>query len=285
MSDHPRAPYQTPPSSPPRSPLRRYSDRSPLGGGSSKSSQMDPRGHRVSSSSGTKVLPTKKGDPPKGPSRSRSALDPPPRRETLDVPPLHSMAPPSVSLQSSLPPPPTVSFKGKYSKSTTLKSDPPKNLPSKRKASELSPTPDSADEGEAAPVIRNVSVGRKKVTFKHIDLEMFQEKHEFQAFEVSKKKKIGPKQSSTVMTGEAEAYEEVTSPVNEGFAEDEEMSDGEERTDISPPDDEGGGTGEEGSAPVGGNTGGVGGEGFAAGGNEVVEGATGQQAENAGDQA
>lgn len=50
---------------------------------------------------------------------------------------------------------------------------------------------------------------------------------------VSKKKKIGPKQSSTIVMGEAEVHEEVTSPVNEEFAEDE-ISDGEERIDTTP---------------------------------------------------
>lgn len=50
---------------------------------------------------------------------------------------------------------------------------------------------------------------------------------------MSKKKKIKSKQSSTIVMGEAEVHEEVTSPVNEEFAEDE-ISDGEERIDTTP---------------------------------------------------
>lgn len=53
------------------------------------------------------------------------------------------------------------------------------------------------------------------------------------AAQVLKKKKIRPKQSSTTVMGEVEAQEEVTSPVNEEFAEDE-ITDGEERTGTSP---------------------------------------------------
>ncbi|XP_026438867.1 uncharacterized protein LOC113337400 [Papaver somniferum] len=190
-------------------------------------------------------MPLKKGDVPKGPSGSRYAVNrapsrpredsrstqTPPRTETLDVPPLRSMAPPSVSPQKTLPPPPAVSFKGKNPKGTMPRTGPIKNLPSKRKASELSLASDSADEEEIVPVIRSLSVGRKK----------------------------------------AEVYEEVMSPVNEGYAEDEEMSDGEDRTDTSRPNDEGGneeeisaggggekgtaagGTGGGGSSPVGDN--------------------------------
>ncbi|XP_026428090.1 WAS/WASL-interacting protein family member 3-like [Papaver somniferum] len=203
MSDRPRVPYQTQPDGPLRSPPRRDPDISPPGGGSSKPSHADPRSQRVSSSSGQKASSTKKGDPPKGPLGSRYAVSrtsyrsrddyrgthaPPLHNEALDVPPLRFMAPPSMPQQNPLPPPPAVPSKGKCSKATVSKVDPPKSLPSKKKASDLSPpknpTPDPADEEDAAPVIRSVSVGKKKVTFKHIDLELFKEKHELKAFDV-----------------------------------------------------------------------------------------------------
>ncbi|XP_026453435.1 proline-rich protein HaeIII subfamily 1-like [Papaver somniferum] len=123
MTDRPWVPYQTPPASPRRSPPRRDPDISPPGGGSSRPSHADPRAQRVSSSSGQKASSTKKGDPPKGPPGSRYAVirtsyhshddskctqAPPPRIEALDVPPLRSMAPPSMPQQNPLPPPPAV---------------------------------------------------------------------------------------------------------------------------------------------------------------------------------
>ncbi|XP_026441889.1 wiskott-Aldrich syndrome protein homolog 1-like [Papaver somniferum] len=282
MTDRQRVPYQTPPARPRRSPPRRDPDISLPGGGSSRTSHADPRAQRVSSSSGQKASSTKKGDPPKVPPGSRYAVSltsyrlrddcrgmqaPPPRNEALDVPPLRSMDPPSMPQQKPLPPPPAVPSKGKSSKGTVSKVDPPKSLPSKRKASDLSPpknpTPDPANEEDAAPVIRSVSVGMDFPYDLNVvdgDVVVGDEEESSGATlsskstataKVTKKKKIGPKQSSTVVADETEVHEEVTSPVNEEFAEDEEMSDGEERTDTTA-----GGTGDEELSPGGDNTGG-----------------------------
>ncbi|XP_026383398.1 serine/arginine repetitive matrix protein 1-like [Papaver somniferum] len=134
MSHRQRVSYQTPPPSPHRSPPRRNPDISPPGGGPSRSSQQDPRSQKTLSSSGQRASSTKRGDQPKGPPGSRYAVsrssvpprdDPkskqtpsPPRGEALYVPPLHSMAPPTVPQQRPSAPPPVVPTKGKSTKGT-----------------------------------------------------------------------------------------------------------------------------------------------------------------------
>lgn len=181
MSDRPQLPYQTPGASLPRSPPRRES-------------QMDPRGIRVSSS-GAKASPPRKDGPSKNHSGSRNAADcavsrprddvrcaqTPPRVVAFDVPPLRSVVP----VQHPLPPPPVLPLKGKNTKGCVPRTESSKNPSLKRRASEaFVGSSDPAEQNEVAPVIRSVSVSKKKVTFKHIDLEVFKEKHELQAFEV-----------------------------------------------------------------------------------------------------
>ncbi|XP_026399199.1 leucine-rich repeat extensin-like protein 5 [Papaver somniferum] len=204
MADRQRVPYQTPPPSPHRSPSYRIPDISPPGGASSKSSQLYPRAQKTSSSSGLRASSVKKGDQPKGPPGSRYVVTRPSappragstntqtpsphRAEPLDVPPLRSVAPPSIPHQRPSDPPPVVPTKVKYTKGTASKTDLSNNPPTKRKASDMSPpkkpSSDPADDSDASPVIQSVAVGKKKVTFKHIDLAAFKGKHELDAFEV-----------------------------------------------------------------------------------------------------
>ncbi|RZC73409.1 hypothetical protein C5167_048888 [Papaver somniferum] len=203
MADRPRVSYQTPPPSPCRSPPHRDHDVSLPGGGSSKSSQGDARVLRVSSSSGQRHLSSKrgeshrgntqKGDRPKEAPGSRYVVYRPlvnpcddPKR-TRDVLPLRSVAPPSASHQHPLPPPPVSQPKGRSSKEVVSKTDVSKVHP-KRKASERNPSkgsaPDPVEEEDISQEIRSVAAGEKKVTFKHIDLEVFKEKHGLQLFDV-----------------------------------------------------------------------------------------------------
>lgn len=177
MSDRPRPTYRTPDSGLSRSPPRR-------------DSQDDVRRSRVSS--GAKASSSREDIPPIIPSGSRRVFDrlvarprddtmstqAPPRAVAFDIPPLRSLVP-EHHLRSS----PT--FKGKNTKSVAPRVESSKNPPVKRKASEAFVSSSGpAEEDEVAPLIRSVSVSRKKVTFKHIDLEIFKEKHELQAFGV-----------------------------------------------------------------------------------------------------
>lgn len=108
------------------------------------------------------------------------STQPPTRAVAFDVPPLRYVEP-----ERHLPPPPISSFKGKNTKGGVPRAESSKNPSLKRKASEaFIGSSGPAEEDEAAPLIRSVSVSKKKVTFKHIDLEIFKEKHELQAFEV-----------------------------------------------------------------------------------------------------
>ncbi|XP_026378018.1 uncharacterized protein DKFZp434B061-like [Papaver somniferum] len=214
MVDRHRIPYQTPPSSPYRYPPSKSPDVSPPKGGLPRSSQPDPRPQKTSSASGPRASSTQRGDPPRGsryafyrpyspqradrmntPSPSPQCADPmnappptPQRAEPLDVQPLRSVAPATNSSQKSTVPPSTAPVKGKSAKGVVSKADPSRNPPTKRKASDMSPpkrpSSDKDDESDVAPVIRSVSVGKKKVTFKHIDLEAFKLKHELEAFDV-----------------------------------------------------------------------------------------------------
>ncbi|XP_026408382.1 gibberellin-regulated protein 14-like [Papaver somniferum] len=205
MGDHQRVPYQTPPSSPYLSPTFRSSDISPPKGGPPKSSQTDIRTHRTLSSSGPRVSSTKMGDPPKG---SRYAVNrplanppthhveptnvPPPSShsaEPLSVQHLRSAAPTTMLPQKRVIPQSTASAKGLSPKGTAPKVDPSRNLPTKRKASDMSPPkkPSSSKPvgSDVALVIRSVLVGRKNVTFKHVDLEAFKVKYGLEAFDVN----------------------------------------------------------------------------------------------------
>ncbi|XP_026397028.1 proline-rich receptor-like protein kinase PERK9 [Papaver somniferum] len=205
MADRHRVPYQTPPSSPYRSPYR-SPDISPPKDGPPRPSPPDPRAQKVPSSSGPRVSITKKGDPPKGsqyavnrpvdnPSSQRA--DPmgvqqpsPQRTEPLNVHPLQSL-PPQTSMQSrprasqSIP-----LVKESSSKSTMPLADPPRNPPVKRKCSDLNlpkakkPLVNEPGDSDVFQMIRNISVGKKKVTFKHVDLEAFKKKHGLEAFDV-----------------------------------------------------------------------------------------------------
>ncbi|XP_026459014.1 proline-rich protein 2-like [Papaver somniferum] len=145
MADRQRVPYQTPSPSPHRSPSHRSPDISPPGGGLSRSLQLDPRVQKTSSSSDLRASSIKIGDQPKGPPGSRYAVTlpsahprvgptntptpSPHRAEPLDVPPLRSVAPPSMPHQRPSAPPPVVPTKGKSTKGTASKTDLSKNPP------------------------------------------------------------------------------------------------------------------------------------------------------------
>lgn len=167
MSDRPRLPYQTPGSGLSRSPPRRES-------------QDDVRRSRVSS--GAKASYSREEVPSTNPSGSRRVVDravsrprdgirstqSPTRAVCFDVPPLRSVEP------ERLPPPPISSFIGKNTKGSVPRVESSKNPSLKRKASEdFIGSSGPAEEDEAAPLIRSVSVSKKKVTFKHIDLKIF----------------------------------------------------------------------------------------------------------------
>lgn len=206
MSNRHRVPYQTPPSSPYKSPPPRSPDISPPKGGPSKPSHPDFRSHKTSSSSGPRVSATKKGDQPKGPRGSRYAVNRPhasqhaeptntpsssPRRdEPLNVQPLRSVVPTTMQPSRYKASRATASMKESSTKVATSMADPPRNTSTKRKGSDMSPPktkkpslskPTSSD---VAPVIRSVLVSKKKVTFKHVDLEELMVKHELEAVEV-----------------------------------------------------------------------------------------------------
>ncbi|XP_026398751.1 extensin-like [Papaver somniferum] len=193
MANRPRVPYKTPLSSPYRHPPPRSPDISPPRGGPAKSSQPDPRTLKTSSSSSPRVSSQKKEDLPKG-SRyavNRPSPNPYPQRsEPLIIRPLRSIAPPTT----------TLSQKPKTSQSTVLVKDPSskgvpskenlsRNVATKRKASDMSP-PKNPSSGknvssEAAPVIRSILVSKKKkkVSYSHVDLEVFKAKHGLKAFD------------------------------------------------------------------------------------------------------
>ncbi|XP_026452051.1 transmembrane protease serine 13-like [Papaver somniferum] len=129
MGDRHRIPYQTPPSSPYRSPPSKNPDVSPPKGGPPRFSQPDPRAQKTSSASGPRVTSTKRGDPPRGsqyvvnrPSASQhaeltSAPSPTPHRaEPLDIHPLRSIAPATKPSQKSSVPLSTAPVKGKIVK-------------------------------------------------------------------------------------------------------------------------------------------------------------------------
>ncbi|XP_026452510.1 proline-rich protein 36-like [Papaver somniferum] len=205
MADRHRVTYQTPPSSPYRSP-HISPDISPPKGCPPRSSQPDPRAQKVPSSSGPRVSITKTEDPPKGsryavnrpvanPSSQRAnpkrVQQPSPQRtELLNVRPLQFL-PPQALMQSrprdsqSIP-----LVKESSSKSTMPPADLPRNPPVKRKGSDLSPPKannpllNDPDDSDVVPMIRSISVGKKKVTFKHVDLEAFKKKHGLEAFDV-----------------------------------------------------------------------------------------------------
>ncbi|XP_026378669.1 extensin-like [Papaver somniferum] len=204
MADCHRIPYQTPPSSPYKSPPSKSPDVSPPKCGPPRYPHPDPRAQKTSSASGPRVSSAKRGDLPRSSQGSRYAVNRPPasqraeptsappptpqRAEPLHIQPLRSIAPTTKPSQKSTVPSSTASLKGKSSKGAAPKADPSINPPTKRIASDMSPlkrpSSDKADDSNAAPVIRSVSVGKKKVTFKHIDLEVFKVKHELKSFYV-----------------------------------------------------------------------------------------------------
>ncbi|XP_026440639.1 proline-rich proteoglycan 2-like [Papaver somniferum] len=173
MGDRHRAPYQTPAPIPYRSPPPRSPDISPPKGGPSRPSHLYPRDQRTSSASGPRAPSVKRGDQTKGPQGSRYVVNrpaasqravptntqtPSPHRdESLNVQPLRSISPPTMPLQKPIVPPPAVHMRGKSAKGAASKDDLSKNLPTKRKASYISPpkrpSPDHADDSVAAPVI------------------------------------------------------------------------------------------------------------------------------------
>ncbi|XP_026395982.1 vegetative cell wall protein gp1-like [Papaver somniferum] len=164
MADHHRIPYQTPPSSPYRSPPSKSPDVSPSKGGP----PSPPASQRADATNASSLTPQ--------------------RAEQLDIQPLRYVSPTTKPSQKSMVPPSTAPVKGKSAKGSAPKADPSRNPPTKRKTSYMSPpnrpSADKADDSDAATVIRSVSVGKKKVTFKHIDLEVFKVKHEIEDFDI-----------------------------------------------------------------------------------------------------
>ncbi|XP_026417272.1 proline-rich receptor-like protein kinase PERK8 [Papaver somniferum] len=197
MDDRQRDPYQTPPPSPYRSPPHRILDISPPKGASSRPSQLDPRAQRTSSTAGPRASSVKKEDQTKGPQGSRYAINrpaasqrvvpenmqtPSPHRiEPLNAQPLRFIDPLTMPLQKPTAPPSTVPVRGKSTKGPASKADLSKNHPTKRKASDMSPpkipSSDPTDDSDTALLIRSVTVGKKKVTFKHVDHAAFKAKH------------------------------------------------------------------------------------------------------------